>query len=242
MNTYEEGFSFYLKYTKEKEILAKELISLFRKLKVNSVLDIGAGNGDLASLIFNQVKRYVAIEPRKKFVKSLKDKEINVIEDNFPCNIGNKKFDFILCSHSTPSLKKDYEPFLKVAFEKLNKNGNLLLITYLGGEDDWNTLLKEINIKPFENASARYLDRKNFVEQFGDLKEWFVNTKIESSSMENMIKALSFVASGGEEEKKNAFLSKSKEISEILNEKYYNKESNNYFFPFKHVFLMVNKK
>ena len=42
MNTYEEGFSFYLKYTKEKEILAKELISLFRKLKVNSVLDIGA--------------------------------------------------------------------------------------------------------------------------------------------------------------------------------------------------------
>ncbi|MCX6751108.1 MAG: methyltransferase domain-containing protein [Candidatus Pacearchaeota archaeon] len=242
MTNYEEDFSFYLKFTNEKRVLAQEIINLFKKLKVKSVLDIGAGNGDLSSLLVKKVEKYITIEPQKEFAKLLRDKEISVIEKTFPCYTGEEQYDFILCSHSLPSLRRDYEPFLKEAFEKLKKDGNLLLITYIGKDNDWGNLLRDINVKPFEDTSARYFERKDFLKQFGKIKEWFVFSRLESSSIDNFIKALSFVASGGEKEKREIFLSKTKEICDILNKKYYDKKSEKYFFPFKHVFLMVNKK
>jgi len=241
MDNYEEDFPFYLRFTNEKQILSQEIVSLFNKFNVKSVLDIGAGNGDLSKLLFSEVERYLAVEPRKEFVKSLKNKNIKVIENFFPCNIGEEKYDFILCSHSVPSIKEDYGPFLKEAFGRLNKKGNLLFITYLGKENDWDNLLRDINVEPFEDVSNKYFERKNFLKKLGKIQEWFVFSKVESSSKNDLIRALSFVASGGDKDKKDTFLSRSKEISDILEDKYYNKESRKYFFPFKHVFLRVNK-
>jgi SAM-dependent methyltransferase len=242
MDIYEEDFSSYLKIANEKPVLAQEIIKLFDKLKVKSVLDVGAGNGDLSSLIFKKVGRYTAVEPRKEFTKLLREKDINVIEGTFPCSIGKEKYDLVLCSHSVPYLQGDYEPFLKEAYEKLNKNGNLLVITYIGEGDDWNYFLRDIGVKPFVNTLVNYTDRKNFLSQLGEVKEWFVFSKLESSSIKDLVKALGFVASAGEKDKKEDFLSKTEKIREVLKGKYYNKESGEYFFPFKHVFLTVNKK
>jgi SAM-dependent methyltransferase len=242
MDIYEEDFSSYLKIANEKPVLAQEIIALFERLKVKSVLDIGAGNGDLSSLIFKKVEKYTAVEPRKEFAKLLRAKGISVVEDTFPCDIGKEKYDLILCSHSVPYLQRDYEQFLKEAYEKLNKNGNILVITYIGERDDWNYFLSDINVKPFVNTLVNYTDRKNFLKQLGKVKEWFVFSRLESSSIEDLIKALGFVASAGEKDKKDAFLSKIKKIRDILETKYYNKESGKYFFPFKHVFLTVNKQ
>jgi SAM-dependent methyltransferase len=242
MNTYEQDFPFYLKYTNEKKILSKEILNLFNRFNVKSVLDLGAGNGDLSKLLVKDVDRYLAVEPKKEFIHSLRKEGITALEKAFPCNLSEEKYDFILCSHSVPSSKLDYEPFLNKAFERLNQNGHLLIITYLGKENDWDNLLTDIKVKPFEEVSDRYFERKDFLKKLGKIEEWFVFSKVESSSIENIIKALSFVASGGEVEKKNIFLSKSKEISDIMNQKYYNKESNDYFFPFEHVFLMTSKR
>jgi ubiquinone/menaquinone biosynthesis C-methylase UbiE len=242
MNNYEEDFPFYLKFTDEKHILSQEILKLFKKFKVKSVLDIGAGNGDLSKLLFNEVERYTAVEPRREFTESLKKKGINVIENSFPCYVGKEKYNFVLCSHSVPSVKREYEPFLKEAFEKLDSKGNLQLITYIGKENDWDMLLEEINVKPFDDTSIKYLERKDFLKQLGRLEEWFVFSRVKSSSIDNLIRALSFVASGGEEEKRDTFLSKSKDIRKILITKYFDKESAMYFFPFKHVFLRANKE
>jgi len=242
MGIYEEDFSSYLKIANEKPVLAQEIITLFDKLNVKSVLDIGAGNGDLSSLIYNEVEKYTAIEPRKEFVKLLREKNINVIEGTFPCDIGKMKYDLVLCSHSVPYIQGDYEPFLKEAYERLNKNGNMLVITYIGEGDDWNNFLKDTGVKPFVNTLVNYTDRKNFLSELGELKEWFVFSRLESSSIEDLVKALGFVASAGEKDKKEDFLSKTNKIHEILEDKYCNKESGKYFFPFRHVFLTVNKK
>jgi len=242
MDSYEEGFSSYLRIANEKQVLAQEIIVLFEKLRVKSVLDIGAGNGDLSSLIFNKVEKYTAIEPRGEFADLLRSKGINVIERTFPCNIGKDKYDLVLCSHSVPYLQKDYEPFLKEAYEKLNKNGNMLIITYIGEGDDWNYFLRDVGVKPFVNTLINYNDRKNFLKHLGQLEEWFVFSRLESSSIEDLIKALGFVASAGEKDKKEAFLSRIDKIYQILKDKYYDKNSEKYFFPVRHVFLIVNKK
>jgi SAM-dependent methyltransferase len=242
MNNYEEDFPFYLRFTNEKKILSEEILQLFNRFNVKRVLDIGAGNGDLSKLLVNNVEMYSAIEPKEEFVKSLRNKNIPTVKGNFPCYIDNNKYDFVLCSHSVPSIKRDYESFLNEAFKKLDKNGRLLLITYLGKENDWNDLLKTINVEPFEDVSDKYFERKDFLKKFGKLEEWFVFSKVESSSKNDLVRALSFVASGGEQEKRDNFLSKSPEIYSILDEKYYDKDSATYFFPFKHVFLMVDKE
>jgi SAM-dependent methyltransferase len=242
MDIYEEDFSFYLKITNEKSVLAREIITLFDRLKVKSVLDIGAGNGDLSSLIYKKVDKFTAIEPRREFTKLLGERGINFIEKSFPCDTGKEKYDFVLCSHSVPCFQEDYEPFLKEAFGKLNKDGNLLVITYIGEGDDWNYFLKDAGVQPFSNTLVNYTDRKNFLSKMGELKEWFISSKVESSSIEDLVKALGFVASGGEKDKRDAFLSKTDKIRDILNDKYYDKESKKYFFPFRHVFLTVNKK
>ena len=92
------------------------------------------------------------------------------------------------------------------------------------------------------NTLVNYTNRKNFLSQLGKIKEWFIFSKLESSSIEDLVKALGFVASAGEKDKKEDFLSKTEKIREVLKGKYYNKESGEYFFPFKHVFLTVNKK
>jgi SAM-dependent methyltransferase len=242
MDMYEEDFSSYLKIANEKPVLAQEINTLFDKLGVKNVLDIGAGNGDLSSLIFKKVKQYTAIEPRKEFVKLLRDKNITTIEGTFPCDTGRDKYDLVLCSHSVPYLQREYEPFLKEAHSRLNKNGNLLVITYIGEGDDWNHFLRDAGVKPFVDTLINYTDRKNFLKKFGKLKEWFVFSKLESCSIEDLVKALGFVASAGEKDKKEYFLSRTEKIYEILNDKYYDKNSGNYFFPFRHVFLRVNKE
>ena len=242
MDTYEEDFSFYLKNTNEKQVLAKEIITLFDELKVKSVLDIGAGDGDLSSLIYKKVEKHTAVEPREEFVGLLKSKGMSVIGNSFPCDTGKEKYDFVLCSHSVPDFREDYEPFLREAYGKLNKNGNLLVITYIGEGDDWNYFLKEAGVKPFANTLANYNDTKNFLSKLGKLKEWFVFSKVETSSIEDLVKALSFVASAGSKDKKEAFLSKTEKINQIIKSKYYDNNSGKYFFPFRHVFLTVNKK
>ena len=238
MDLYEEDFPFYLKFTNEKKVLASEIRALFKKLNVKSVLDIGAGNGDLSSLLFREVNQYTAIEPKPEFAKSLRDKGINVIEKAFPCDLGKEKYDFVLCSHSAPYSREDYKPFIEEAIKRLNNTGDLLIITYIGEGEDWNNFMEEIGVKTFEDTLSRYIERKNFLKQFRMLKEWFVFSKLESSSIDDLIRALSFVASGGEKEKRDTFFSKIEKIKNILNLRYYDPKFKRYFFPFKHVFLM----
>src|SRR3972149_4254514 len=110
MNSYESDFQVFLKYTNEKKILKEEISKLINKFNIRSILDIGAGNGELSQPLSEEVEDYLCIEPKKDFVGLLRKKGLTVIESEFPTEL-DRQFDMVLCSHSVPYDKKKLEPF-----------------------------------------------------------------------------------------------------------------------------------
>ena len=235
---YSSDFEKYLSHTNEKAILRDVLLNYISDWGVGSVLDIGAGNGDLSVPLSENVGEYVAVEPKPNFVSMLKRKNINVIDKMFPCEVGGS-YDLILCSHSVPYEKEDFEPFLQEAWKRVNDGGHLVMITYAGSKDDWNTLLERLEIDPFEDHIGRYLKRKQFLESLGFTDVRMVRTCLECDNVYDMFEALSFVAGGGIAEKKKPFLDKRNEVEKILKEEYCYDER--FVFPFDHYFLIVRK-
>src|SRR3990167_8971954 len=125
MGLYEDDFQVYLKTTNEKEVLGKFVLKVITNNCYQSVLDIGAGNGEISIPISKKVKRFLAIEHIEEFSNKLKWNGIEVISKTFPTNL-NEKFDLVLCSYSVPYERKDYEPFLSDAFEAIKRQGTLL--------------------------------------------------------------------------------------------------------------------
>jgi len=72
---YIKGLNSLQKNSNEKKILAQEITKFISENKVNSVLDVGAGPGDLAFKIYKSVKEYTAIEKKPDIEKYNKFKK-----------------------------------------------------------------------------------------------------------------------------------------------------------------------
>ncbi len=237
---YEKDFEFFLAHTNEKEILKNEILNLFKKYNIESVLDIGAGNGLLSIPLSKKVENYLAIEPKVKFCEALRKKGLRVIESFFPINLAGK-FDFILCSHSVPEEGKNYIPFLSYAWEKVSDKGNLLMITYGQKHDDWNKLIRDLNLQSFKDHYKKGIERYDFLKTFAEVDVKKVRTQVKTHSLNQMIRALSFVASAGQIDKKEKFLAKKDKLKRILNGKYFDSSQDLYTFPFNHYFFRIQK-
>src|SRR5262245_55562927 len=102
---YRKAFETFLQSTNEKQEFARILIQQIRDRGVSSLLDIGAGNGELALPLSQQVKRYLAVEPNFAHAAVLRNLCLQVIEKPFPCQI-DETFDMVVASHVI-SGKKD---------------------------------------------------------------------------------------------------------------------------------------
>jgi len=128
-HVYSKAFAAFLACTDEKLVLLQEIGRDLKHRRVQTVLDIGAGNGDLAIPLSTQVDRYVAIEPKGDYATRLREHDIAVIEQAFPCELGTT-FDAVLSSHSLPWKSAVYIPFLSAAWAHVAEKGVLLVITY----------------------------------------------------------------------------------------------------------------
>ena len=69
---YIKDFETFLKHTDEKEVLYQALAEEIKSNHFSSILDIGAGNGDLSLPLSKLVNRYLAVEQKPKYVQRLK--------------------------------------------------------------------------------------------------------------------------------------------------------------------------
>lgn len=245
-DSYINTFQKYLSHTDEKEIFLVEITKEIEKYNVHSLLDIGAGNGLLSIPLSKKVDRYIAVEPKEEYVKKLKAADLEVIHEKFPTEI-NESFDLVLSSHSLYSYKKEnFEPFIKEAWNLVNPNGILLIITYRGQEDDWTNLMDQIGVKK-ENLKIKIEDYNRIgynglielLNSLGEVKTKKIITKVVTDNIEDMIQALSFVFSDGKMEKKKQFLSFRNKLEDVLNSQY--KDDKGYYFPFQHFFITTKK-
>jgi SAM-dependent methyltransferase len=233
-NDYKNDFEKFLSHTDEKVILLDEITKEIEKCGAKSLLDIGAGDGQLSIPISKKVTTYLAVEPKKDFVEKLKEANLNVIQGTFPLEVPGI-FDFVLSSHSISYDKELYEAFVRKAMNLLNPGGTFLIITYRGQEDDWTDLMKHFGENPIDRNRVGFNKIIELLYSLGDVKTRKVATFVRTKNLEDMIQALSFVASNGNVVAKNKFLEHRSQLEKILSSRY--KDGESYFFPFQHFFI-----
>ena len=236
---YKHDFEFFLARTDEKAVLIQEISSDIKKYNVQSLLDIGAGNGLLSIPISKKVQTYLAVEPNENFVRNLKEAGLQVIHAGFPLPIPGE-YDMVLLSHIISHKQESFEPFLKESWKLVKQDGVLLTITFRGQEDDWTMLLKEIGEDLGDHHRKSFNAMIEFFNNLGEVKTRKVVSHIYAKNTADMIQALSFVYSNAIPAKKEKFLLKSQKIEKMLNSKY--KTDSGYAFPFKHFFIYNFKK
>jgi SAM-dependent methyltransferase len=234
---YITDFQKFLEHTDEKEVLLNEIGEELKRNNCSSLLDIGAGNGLLAVPLSKKVKKYVAIEPKEKYVDVLKHAGLNVIRSLYPIKMS-EKFDAVLFSHIFSFNHPNYREFITPAWECLNLNGVIIIVTYRGADDDWTRLLESIGEKKADSYKNVYAEMNDYLSSLGELSSRTVVSTVQTDNVNEMIGALSFVYSNGALKKKELFLSQREPLEKFL-EKY--KKSDGYIFPLQHFILTARK-
>jgi len=234
---YKEAFESFLKNTDEKKIFLEVLTAYIKEKKCKSILDIGAGNGDLSIPLSKLVDTYLAIEPIGEQADIIRQNNIQVVQDFFPCNI-DQNFDTVLCSHSTPGKPEKFIPFINNAFELCKPDGNLLIITYNDSEKTWNTMLEKCSLEwpGFHNDRLALL-RKFLNQNYNNIDETEIITHISSTSYKEFIHALAFVYTDGKHSDEDFVNSKT--VQQYITENHY--INGVYSFPFYHYMFSIRK-
>lgn len=237
-DAYKNDFEKFLSHTDEKQVLLDTITDYIRENNVTSLLDIGAGNGLLSIPLAKMVSHYVAVEENENFALKLRESGLKTIEATFPTNVDGS-FDLVLSSHSIPHEKELYEQFIKKAWKLVRPNGVFLVITFNRDRYDWANLLQELKLISIDKNKVGYTVLVELLKSIGKVRTWNVTTRVVTENLDDMVNALSFVASDGNEEIKREFLDKSEQIREIIKISY--KEGMGYAFPFQHIFVSTHK-
>jgi len=235
---YKNDFEKFISHTDEKQILLDEILKEVEEYDTKSLLDIGAGNGLLSIPLSRKAKSYLAVESNEKFVSKLRKAGLEVIEGKFPLEISGL-FDMVLASHSISYRNDLFKSFIKKAWGLVKPNKVLLAITYRGEEDDWTKLMKELGENHEDQNRVVFNQMVELLASLGAVKTRKFITKVQTKNLDDMVQALSFVASNGELKKKAEFLKQSKKLEKILKQNY--RDSNGYLFPFQHFLLTTQK-
>lgn len=235
---YSEAFKSFLKCTDEKQVFIDTILTYIDEYSVNSLLDIGAGNGDLSIPVAKKVGRYMAIEPDTEHVATLRGAGLNVIEGKFPCPVS-EKYDVVLCSHSTPGKPEGFKPFIHEAFNCVDTDGSLLIITYDDAQGAWGQMLDDCNIEwPGFHKGRMALLREFLFTEFKNITEQEIITHVSSNNINEFLEALAFVYTDGKSESEP--FTQSPAIREYVQKNYYKNEM--YSFPFTHYLFEIKNR
>ncbi len=237
---YIKDFETFLKHTDEKEVLYQALVEEIKSNHFSSILDIGAGNGDLSLPLSKLVNRYLAVEQKPKYVQRLKSLGVEVIEGSWPISVsGQEPFDLVLSSHSISYHHSKVWPFLTAAWEQVAVGGELLIITFRGEPDDWTDLTAKMGDDLLSYHEPAFADLIEGLNKWGETQVSKIITTVQTSNFEQMLESLAFVYSDGHLERREKFFSYETIITNLLNQKYH--QGDKYTFPFQHFLIRVKK-
>ncbi len=238
---YEMGLNDHIQNSDEKVVLARTVGKLIRNNNIQSVLDIGAGEGTFASMVASQVPHYLAVEKRKGNADGLRDRGIEVIEQDFPLTLP-QKFDMVLASHSMPSNKKEAGSFVENLIAATREDGTTCVITYKREKDDWDRFMNEVMGENWDKKDYdTYETLLDVFRHHGNVTVEKVDTNILGKNAETLFDALRFTYAGKDADLVELFNSHREKGVEWLEE--YRRESNTrgYTFPFIQYVISVQK-
>ncbi len=235
---YDAAFVAFLLFTNQKPELCAEIAKRIRGRGATSLLDIGAGAGELAVPLSSLVRRYCAVEHKGIYAALLRARGLHVIESSFPVAIDSL-FDFVLISHVLPRQPVEYEPFLQSAWSVVAPGGALLGVLHNDVPSEWYDLITACGLSPGRRASS--LEKlSSYFSTLGPTTVDTITTTVSTASRRGIVSALSFVYGAGKREKIREFEERSSLILQYLDARYRNGEE--YCFPFHHIFLQAHKE
>ncbi len=112
---YYQGFHDFLACSDEKVIYRDRFSDYVRRHGVSSVLDIGAGNGDVAILLSRQVDDYLAVEHNSDYTRQLEEAGLAVVPRRFPTEISGR-YGLVIMSHIISHTSGNYQELLPPAW------------------------------------------------------------------------------------------------------------------------------
>lgn len=235
---YSWAFQTFLECTDEKQIILKQLKDSIQEFGVGSILDIGAGNGDLAIPLSQLVRRYVAIEERKDFADKLRRSGIEVVNSKFPCITG-AKFSMVLVCHSLPPHSEGesrWKWFVSEAWRCKAPSGMLSIVTFDDENSEWSRMLQFCGLDKLKPRHPRLKNLRENLRTLGLVQETSRIAFVRSHELHRLIRALAFVWSDGDESLIQEFVT-NRDVAGYLKVRY--KTSGQYYFPFYHIFFNV---
>jgi SAM-dependent methyltransferase len=238
-NTYRDDFERFLRYTDEKQVLLRKISEWMEHYGARSLLDIGAGSGELSIPIANRVTRYRGIESRAEYVAALRAAGLDVTQGRFPIDVDDT-FDVVLASHSVSYDPTQCERFVHAAWRCTKPGGALLIVTYRGQDDDWTALMHQVGFDVADRNRVGYNFLVRLLFSLGDVKIRKVVTRVRTPTLAGMVMALTFVAGDGNPERTRAFREKWRRVERILSAAY--RSDDGFAFPFQHFLISVTHR
>ncbi len=259
---YKNSFDAFCKSTNEKLVIGNEIRRLIQEKKIHRLLDIGAGNGDLAKRISGAVSEYVAVEKNHSNVEVLTRAGVQVHESTWPAqlplvenDVKSHMYDMVLLSHVLSYEKDEWKNLLHNAWWHVRPNGGVMtLVTYRGEETDWTRVMQELGQGEYYTADAhreRFTQIMGFLKGLGRVTHKKIDSHVEVPEyIEEMLDALELVYTNGRQDRLQAWQAVRAEFGRILKENYDANAVHNkvrkilkprYKFPFPHFFVNVEK-
>jgi SAM-dependent methyltransferase len=238
-DAYADAFDIFLASTDEKEVLAAELGQQIRRHGSRSLLDIGAGSGQLGGLLARLVEDYLAVEVRESYASQLRARGLRVQIARWPCPL-DQRFDAVLMSHVL-TFEDDLRVMIEPAVEALSPDGVLLLVLHDVNGSDWGQLLEMLEIPHLAETELPRRTTNFLRDEIGmKISVNYVTSFARTEYVSDMVDALRFVVAAGSKERLAPFDTKPTAIVRLL-ESRYQKSNGSFEFPFRHLVVTAGR-
>lgn len=233
---YKSSFYNFLDNSNEKKLEISLLKKLLKKQRFASLLDIGAGNGEISNSIKKHFKTVDLIEKNGHFKASLSNLNCNLYYSSFEDVNLNKKYDLILACHILPYLRNNnfYVSMNKI-LELLNDEG--LFVSFDMTTEGHLGIIKESIFNRKIKTTYEYVI-EYFKENNIKFEEKKFEVKLESTTHEEMFEILKFFA----EKYKDKFMLNSEYVNKYINKHLYDKRTSRFKLSFANMMVIARKK
>ncbi|HEU5121951.1 MAG TPA: hypothetical protein VFT59_03825 [Candidatus Saccharimonadales bacterium] len=234
-----ERYARFVEHTDEKSVIAEGIRPYFLP---GTILDIGAGRGEIPTLLGVDTQSYTAIEQNPNHAEVLSANGYKVIEEHFPCACPAPKYDNILLSHSLFT-REQYTVMIEAASQLTTVGGRLIIVTYRDTPSDYSTLINSIGETRPEN-DERHDDLLNVLQGIGATEVRRMQSHIYSEDVDDLIDHLSFMATNNSycTAEKREMLSRKLKNVEHQFARYFDPALGVFAFPIDHYLYVTEKE